>query len=55
MYKILLVEDDKNISELIVNYFIKKEKGVFQLDTASDGQTGLERRMRTITICCCST
>ncbi len=43
MYKLLLVEDDKNISELIVNYFIKKEKGVFQLDTASDGQTGLEK------------
>jgi Response regulators consisting of a CheY-like receiver domain and a winged-helix DNA-binding domain len=43
MYRFLLVEDDRNIRELIVNYFTKKEKGLFEVDIASDGQTGLEK------------
>ena len=43
MYQVLLVEDDSNIQALIANYFIKKEKGVFEIDIASDGQTGLEK------------
>ncbi len=43
MYRILLVEDDINIQTLIANYFTKKEKDVFQVDIASDGQTGLEK------------
>ena len=43
MYRFLLVEDNKSISELIVNYFTKKEKGAFEVDTAADGQTGLEK------------
>ncbi len=43
MYHILLVEDDKNIQELIVNYFTKKEKNVFMVETAENGQEGLEK------------
>lgn len=43
MYRILLVEDDKKIRALIVNYFIKKEKNAFEVDVASDGQTGVEK------------
>ena len=43
MYRILLVEDDKKIQALIVNYFLKKEKNAFEVDVASDGQTGFEK------------
>lgn len=43
MYKILLVEDDKNIRELISGYFTGKEKNVFQVVVAADGETGLEK------------
>ena len=43
MYRFLLVEDDRNIRELIANYFTKKEKGLFEVDIAADGQTGLEK------------
>lgn len=43
MYRVLLVEDDKNISDLIVNYFTKKEKDAFQIESADNGQLGLEK------------
>ena len=43
MYRILLVEDDKKIQALIVNYFLKKEKNAFEVDVASDGQIGVEK------------
>lgn len=43
MYHFLLVEDDRNIQTLIANYFTKKEKDVFAIEIASDGQTGLEK------------
>lgn len=43
MYRILLVEDDKKIQALIVNYYMKKEKNAFEVDVASDGQTGVEK------------
>ena len=43
MYRILLVEDDKNIRTLIVNYFTKKEKDLVTVDVACDGQAGLEK------------
>lgn len=43
MYRILLVEDDKNIRTLIVNYFTKKEMDLFTVDVACDGQAGLEK------------
>lgn len=33
MYRVLLVEDDRNIQALISNYFTKKEKGAFSIDT----------------------
>lgn len=43
MYKILLVEDNKDIRKMISDMFkIKSGNGVF-LDTASDGQEGLEK------------
>lgn len=42
MYRILLVEDDDNIQELIVDYFTHREKNVFSVDVAADGQSGLE-------------
>lgn len=42
MYRILLVEDDNNIQFLITSYFSKKEKGTFHIDTADNGQKGLE-------------
>lgn len=43
MYKILLVEDNKDIRKMISDMFkIKSGDGVF-LDTASDGQEGLEK------------
>ena len=43
MYRVLLVEDDIDIQTLIANYFTKKEKGVYAIDIAADGQTGLEK------------
>ena len=43
MYRILLVEDDKNIRTLTVNYFTKKEMDLFTVDVACDGQAGLEK------------
>lgn len=43
MYKILLVEDDADIREFILEYFTNKNKNTFQVDTACDGQTGLEK------------
>lgn len=43
MYRILLVEDDPNIRELITNYFVKKEKNIFEINVADNGQEGLEK------------
>lgn len=43
MYRILLVEDDKNICEMIQDYFLMKRKIDFKIDTAYSGQTGLEK------------
>ena len=43
MFKILLVEDDSDIREFILEYFINKKKNAFQVDVAADGQTGLEK------------
>lgn len=42
MYKILLVEDDKNISEMICDYFADKSKGVISIEVADDGEKGVE-------------
>ncbi len=43
MYKILLVEDDFDIRELIEDYFTAKSEGNIVIDTAYDGQEGLEK------------
>ena len=37
-----MVEDDKSIQDLVYNYFVKKEKNLFQVDIAGNGQSGLE-------------
>lgn len=42
MYKILLVEDDPNIQEMIGDYFSQKSLGKFNIDSAFDGETGVE-------------
>ena len=42
MYRVLLVEDDKSIQDLVYNYFVKKEKNLFQVDIAGNGHSGLE-------------
>ncbi len=43
MYKILLVEDDKDIRELISDYFHSKSSGEIKIDTAENGQQGVEK------------
>lgn len=43
MYKILLVEDDKDIRELISDYFHSKSGGEIKIDTAKNGQIGVEK------------
>ncbi|MBQ7133316.1 MAG: response regulator transcription factor [Ruminococcus sp.] len=43
MYKILLVEDDKDIRELISDYFHSKSDGEIRIDTAENGQVGVEK------------
>ena len=41
MYRILLVEDDPDIREVITDYFEAKEKDRFAVDCAKDGDAGL--------------
>lgn len=43
MYKILLVEDDKDIRELICDYFMAKSENTITVDTAFDGLSGVEK------------
>ncbi len=43
MYKILLVEDDCDIRELICDYFQAKSGNSIFVDTAHDGQSGVEK------------
>lgn len=43
MYRVLLVEDDSDIRDVILNYFTKKKENVFMVDTAANGQEGLEK------------
>lgn len=42
MYRILLVEDDFDIRELISDYFVAKSEGNITVDLAVDGQEGIE-------------
>ncbi|MDF2654919.1 MAG: DNA-binding response regulator [Bacillota bacterium] len=39
-FRMLLVEDDPEIREIITDYFSEKEQGVFQIETASAGEEG---------------
>ena len=43
MYKILLVEDDKNICEMLCDYFYEKSSKTICIDVASDGHSGVEK------------
>lgn len=43
MYNILLVEDDPNIREMITDYCSGKVKSELKVDTAQNGQEGLEK------------
>ncbi len=43
MYKILLVEDDINISEMLCDYFSDKSNSEIVFDVAADGSTGIEK------------
>lgn len=47
MYRILLVEDDKDIQELICDYFTAKSKGDIIIHTADDGEQGVEKAYET--------
>lgn len=42
MYKILLVEDDKNISEMLCDYFIEKSSNRILIDVADNGKKGAD-------------
>lgn len=42
MYKILLVEDDKNIREMVVQYFLRKGGGNYSVLVAPNGEIGLQ-------------
>ena len=43
MYRILLVEDDPHIREMICDYFNDKSGGELHVETACDGQQGVEK------------
>lgn len=42
MYKILLVEDDKNISEMLCDYFTEKSSNRILIDVADNGKKGAD-------------
>ena len=42
MYKILLVEDDKNISEMLCDYFTEKSSNKIVIDVAENGKKGAD-------------
>lgn len=42
MYKILLVEDDKNISEMLCDYFTEKSSNKILVDVADNGKKGAD-------------
>lgn len=47
MYRILLVEDDKNIVEMLYDYFDGKSGGTIKIDTACDGIVGVDKAYET--------
>lgn len=42
-FRILLVEDDPELTEIIIDYFTEKSGGTLQLETAKTGEEGLEK------------
>ena len=42
MYRILLVEDDKNISEMLCDYFTEKSSNKIIIDVADNGKKGAD-------------
>lgn len=44
-YKFLLVEDDAEIREIIMDYFLEKSEGLFHVETAETGDVGLQKCM----------
>ncbi|MGN0502750.1 MAG: response regulator transcription factor [Ruminococcus sp.] len=42
MYRILLVEDDKNISEMLCDYFTEKSSNKITIDVAENGKKGAD-------------
>ncbi|MCM1180612.1 MAG: response regulator transcription factor [Clostridium sp.] len=43
VYQILLVEDDRQIQEILSDYFLEKGDGKIELTVAKNGEDGLER------------
>lgn len=43
MYTILLVEDDKNISEMLCDYFSEKSLNKIMIDVATNGESGVKK------------
>lgn len=43
MYSILLVEDDKNISEMLCDYFSEKSLNKIMIDVATNGESGVKK------------
>jgi len=41
--KLLLVEDDPEIREIITDYFTEKSGGTFRLDSARSGEEGRQK------------
>ncbi|AFQ42616.1 response regulator [Desulfosporosinus meridiei] len=41
--KLLLVEDDQEIREIITDYFTEKSSGTFRLDSARSGEEGRQK------------
>ena len=41
MYKILLIEDDPDIRDMLLQYFRLKGSGIYKLSCAANGQNGL--------------
>lgn len=55
MYRFLMIEDDLQICEVVQDFFARESKGTIQVETAQDGEQGLENSMKTNLILCCLT
>ena len=43
MYRFLMIEDDIQIYEVVQDFFARESKGTIQVETAQDGELGLEK------------